>query len=87
MVEDRDAFCPSRYDKCSVSNEMTEIFAELQDIFIASYFFYPRTSVVNNQEDIPCQPVLWRTFNSVINKGNKKFRTEIGKSVKHRGLV
>ena len=83
MVEDRDAFCPSRYDKCNICNEMTEIFSELQD----SYFFYRRTSVANNQEDIPYQPVLWRIFNSVINKGNKKFRIEIGMSVKHRGLV
>ena len=59
------------------------LFTELQD----SYFFYPRTSVANNQEDIPYQPVLWPIFNSEINKGNKKFCIEIGKSVKHRGLV
>ena len=83
VVEDRDAFCPSRCDKCNICNEITEIFTELQD----SYFFYPKTSVANNQEDSPYQPVLWQTFNSVINKGNKKFRVEIGKSVKHRGLV
>ena len=83
MAEDRDAFCPSRCDKCNICNEMTEIFSELQD----SYFFYRRTSVENNQEYIPYQPALWRIFNSLINKGNKKFRIEIGKSFKHRGLV
>ena len=82
-VEDRDAFCPSRCDKCNICNEMTEIFTKLQD----SHFFYLRTSVANNQEDIPYQPGLWRVFNSVINNGNKKFRIEIGKSVKHRRLV
>ena len=83
VVEDRDAFCPSRCDKYNIFNEMTETFSELQD----SYFFYPRTSVANNPEDIPYPPVLWRIFKSVINKGNKKFRIEIGKSVKHHGLV
>ena len=62
---------------------MTEIFTELQD----RYFFCPRTSLANNQEDIPYQSALWRIFNSAIIKGNKKFRIEIGKSVKHRGLV
>ena len=67
VVEDRDAFCPSRCDKCNICNEMAEIFSELQD----SYFFYPRTSVANNPEDIPYPPVLWRIFKSVINKGNK----------------
>ena len=82
-VEDRDAFCPSRCDKCNICNEMTEIFTKLQ----VSHFFYLRTSVANNQEDIPYQTVLWRVFNSVINNGNKKFRIEIGKSVKHRSLV
>ena len=55
MVEDRDAFCPSRCDKCNICNEITEIFTELQD----NYSLYPRTSVANNQEDIPYQPVLW----------------------------
>ena len=83
VVEYCDSFYPSRCDKCDICNEMTEIFSELQD----SCFFNPRTSVANNQEDIPYQPVLWRIFNSVINKGNKKFRIEIGMSVKHRGLV
>ena len=83
MVEDRDTFCPSRCDKCNICNEMTEIFSELQD----SYFFYPRTSFANNPEGIPYQPVLWRIFKSVINKSNKKFCIEIGKSVKHHGLV
>ena len=83
VVEDQDVICPSRCDKCNICNEMTEIFTELQD----SYFFCPTTSVANNQEDIPYQPVLWRIFNSAINKGNKKIRIEIGKSVKHHGLV
>ena len=83
VVEDGDAYCPSTCDKCNICNEMTEIFSELQD----SYFFYPRTSFANNPEDIPYQPVLWRVFKSVINKGNKKCHIEIGKSVKHRGLV
>ena len=72
MVEDGDAFCPSTCHKCSVCNEMTEIFTELQN----DYFFYPRTNVVSNQEYISYQPVLQRIFNSVINKGNRKDRID-----------
>ena len=52
-----------------------------------SYFFYPKTSVANNEEKIPYQPVLWRVFNSVINKNNKNFRIEIAKSIPHSSLV
>ena len=62
---------------------MSDVFNELQD----SYFFYPKTIVANNQEEIPYQPVLWRVFNSVINKNNNKFRIEIRKSIPHRRLV
>ena len=61
---------------------MSDVFTELQD----SYFFYPKTSVANNHEEIPYQPVLRRVFTSVIDK-NKKFRIEIGKSIPHCGLV
>ena len=49
VVEDRDAFCPDRCEKCNVCKEMADVFTELQD----SYFFYPNTSVANNQEVIP----------------------------------
>ena len=83
MVEDRDSFCPSRCDQCNIFKEMSDIFTELQD----SYFFYLKTSVANNQEKIPYQPVLWRVFNSVINKNNNKYRIDIGKSIPHRDLV
>ena len=62
---------------------MSDVFTELQE----SYFFYPKTSVANNQEEIPYQPVLWRIFTSVIDKNNKKFRIEIGKPIRQRGLV
>ena len=83
VVEDRDSFCRSRCDQCNICKEMSDIFTELQD----SYFFYPKTSVANNQEEIPYQPVLWCVFNSVINKNNNKFCIEIGKSIPHCGLV
>ena len=82
-IEDRDAFCPSRCNKCSICNEMTEIFTELQD----SLFFCLKTSVVNNHEEIPYQPVFWRVFTRVIDKNNKTFRIEIGNSIPHCGLV
>ena len=49
---------------------MSDVFNKLQ----GSYFFHPKTSVANNQEEIPYQPVLWRVFNSVINKNNNKFQ-------------
>ena len=50
-------------------------------------FFYPKQSLANNDDLIPCQPVLWRVFNSVIDKKNKQFRIEIGKSSPHTDLV
>ena len=68
--------------KINVCKEMADVFTELQD----SYFFYPNTSVTNNQEVIWYQPVLWHVFTSVIDK-NKKLCIEIGKSIPHCGLV
>ena len=62
---------------------MTDVFIELQD----SYFFYPNTSVANNHEQVPYQPILWRAFNSVIDKKSQKFCIEIGKSIPHIALV
>ena len=62
---------------------MSDVSGELLD----SNIYYPKTSVANNQEEIPYQPVLWRVFTSVIDKNNKKFRIEIGKSIPHCGLV
>ena len=47
---------------------MADVFTELQD----SYFFYPNTSVANNQEVTPYQPVLWCIFTSIIDKNNEK---------------
>ena len=54
VVEDRDSFCPSRCDQCNICKEMSDVFTELQD----SYFFHPKTSVANNQENLPYQSVL-----------------------------
>ena len=83
MVEDRDAFCPDRCEKCNVCKEMADVFTELQN----SYFFSPNASVENNQEVIPYQPVLWIVFTSIIDKNNKKFRIKIGKSIPKHSLV
>ena len=82
-VEDRDAFCPEKWDKCSICKEMSNVFSELQD----SEFFYSNTSVANNEEVISYQPILWRIFACIINKSNKKFRMEIAKSIPNRDLV
>ena len=54
--------------------------------------FYPRTDAASSQEKIPYQPILWRIFTflhfySGIDKNNKRFRIEIGKSIPNRGLV
>ena len=46
VVEDRDTFCPDRCDKCTICQEMSNVFTELQD----SYFFYPNSHQANNQE-------------------------------------
>ena len=83
MIADRDAFCPEKCEKCSICNEMADVFVELQDNFL----FYPKTSVANNFDEVPYQPILWRISNSVIDKNNKNFRIEIGKSIPHTGSV
>ena len=75
VVEDRDSYCSGRCDQCIISKEMSDVLTELQN----NYFFYPKTSLANNQEKLPCQPVLWRVFDSVINKNKKNFRIEIAK--------
>ena len=73
VVEDRDAFCPDRCDECKMCKEIS-VFAELQD----SYFFI---------QELMLQIVLWRIFASVIDKNNKRFCIETGKSIPSRGLV
>ena len=91
VIKDRDTFCLDRCGNCSICRcgncsickEMTDVFTELQD----SFFFYPKQSLANNDDPISYQPVLWRVFNSIIDKKNKKFLTEIGKSSPHTGLV
>ena len=83
VIEDTDVFCPDRCDKCNIFKEISDDFTQLQN----SYYFYPKTDVTNNHEEIPYQPILWRIFAGVIDKNNKKFRTEIGKSIPNRGLV
>ena len=62
---------------------MSDIFYELQD----SYFFYPKTTVANNYDETPYQPVLWRIFTSTLNKRNERFRIDIAKSIPNTGLV
>ena len=44
-------------------------------------FFYPKTTVANNHDEIPYQPVLWHVFTSILDKKNRKFRLEIAKSI------
>ena len=83
VIKDRYIFCLERCEKCSICKETADVFTELQD----SLFFYPKQSLANNFDQVPYQPVLWRLFNSVIDKKHKKFRTEIEKSIPHTGLV
>ena len=83
VVEDRDYFCSSKCDRCSICKEMSDVFSQLQD----SWFFYPKTTVANNHDEIPYQPVLWRIFTSTLNKRNERFRIEIAKSIPNTGLV
>ena len=83
VIKDRYIFCLERCEKCSICKETADVFTELQD----SWFFYPKQSLANNFDQVPYQPVLWRLFNSEIDKKNKKFRTEIEKSIPHTGLV
>ena len=62
---------------------MSDVFSEMQD----NWFFYPKTTVANNQDEIPYPPVLWRVFTSILDKKNRKFRIEITKSIPNTGLV
>ena len=83
VVEDRDYFCSSRCDRCSICKEMSDVFSQLQD----SWFFYQKTTAANNHDEIPYQPALWRIFTSTLNKKNERFRIEIAKSIPNTGLV
>ena len=62
---------------------MSDVFSELED----RWFFYPKTTLANNHDEITYQPVLWRIFTSTLNKRNKKFRIEIAKLIPNTGLV
>ena len=52
---------------------------------IVSFFIHK--SVAYNFDQVPYQPKFWRVLNSVIDKRNKKFRIEIGKSIPHTEFV
>ena len=52
---------------------------------IVSFFIHK--SVAYNFGQVPYQPKFWRVLNSVIDKRNKKFRIEIGKSIPHTEFV
>ena len=62
---------------------MHDVFVDLQD----AYFLQPNTNRLINNEDKPFQPVMWRVFNSTIDRNTKKCRIEIVKSIPHVGLV
>ena len=55
VVKDRDTFCPSHCDSCTIYKEMSDIYIELKDV----YFCSPNNNVANNAESKPYQPVLW----------------------------
>ena len=83
VVEDRISSCSSKCEHCSICKEMHDVFVDLQD----AYFFQPNTNRLINNEDKPFQPVMWRVFNSTIDRNTKKCRIEIVKSIPHVGLV
>ena len=66
VVKDRDTFCPSHCDSCTICKEMSDVYVELKD----AYLFSPNT-VANNAEPKPYQPVLWRVFTSIIDKNRR----------------
>ena len=82
VVEDHVFFCPSRCDRCSVCKEISDIFSELHNSF-----FYPKTAVANNHDEILYQSALWRIFTSILDKRNKRFIIETAKSIPNSGLV
>ena len=83
VVEDRISSCSSKCEHCSICKEMHDVFVDLQD----AYFFQPNTNRLINNENKPFQPVMWRVFNSTIDRNTKKCRIEIVKSIPHVGLV
>ena len=62
---------------------MSEVFVELQEIC----FFYPNSDRANDEEATLYQLILSKIFTSIIDKNNKKFRIEIGKSIPNQDLV
>ena len=66
VVKDRDTFCPSHCDSCTICKEMRDVYVELKD----AYLFSPN-AVANNAEPKPYQPVLWRVFTSIIDKNRR----------------
>ena len=83
VVQDRDTFCPDMCKKYGVCKEMSNVFEELQD----AYFFYLNSDIMDDKQKFPYQPVLWKSFTSVIDRNNKKIRIEIGKSWPNQGLL
>ena len=73
VVKDRDTFCPSHCDSCTICKEMSDVYVELKEV----YFFSPNTYVANNVESKPYQPVLWRVFTSIIDKNSVQFYIQI----------
>ena len=63
------------------------VFVKKWQMFLLNCKILSKKSVANNFDQVPYQPILWRVFNSVIDKKNKKFRIEIGKSIPHTELV
>ena len=77
VVQDRDTFCPSRCDRCTICKDMNDVFVELQD----AYFFCLNTTPANNKEPIACQSVLWSVFTNII------FYIQTAKSIPSYDLV
>ena len=83
VVKDRDTFCPSHCDTCTICKEMSDVCIELKD----AYFCSPNNNVANNAESKPYQSVLWRVFTSIIDKNRRQFYIGIAKSDPSDNLI
>ena len=83
IVNDCNFLCQSQCGRCSVCNEMSDIFAKLKDV----YFFQPNVICGSATDEKPLQPVMWRIFNRNISKNNSPFKIKIAKLVPHIGIV
>ena len=69
IVQDCNFLCQSQCGRCSICNEISHIFAKLQDV----YFFQPNVACGSASDEKPLQLFMSRVFNRNISKNDNSF--------------